>query len=268
MIITHSESEKKRMKFYVANVAGDGHCFYRCLYRIAVSNSDVAFKLSLLPSRKLSEGSRSISIEEEDTHVWKVRSKIASAFIPESYPSADNSDFELASNIVRNALETVEDNTEMGEAEKNGIIRETFPALYRTRHVTDFEERMDALYHVIAHTDTYASEIELSIARHMLSCENVRLFVVSQDSTKPAEENHESWIQTFKSIYRLMVAEKDREVNNDDENKHDPRMCILINADNVHYNVFKFQGSYVFSWESFYACISRYLSDDSDDSED
>jgi len=34
-------------------------------------------------------------------------------------------------------------------------------------------------------------------------------------------------------------------------------MAILINVDNIHYNIFKFCGSYVFSWVVFY----NYMSD-------
>ena len=188
----------------------------------------------------------------EDDGVGLIHMKIASAFLEDEYPKFEDIDYMIASRIFDNALvlyrETQQSFLDLGQIYP--VLQE---CIRRCQYFENKEEdEIGHAYNVIAHSNTYASHIEVEIACHLLSNLNIRLFVISQNTNKTQAVTTKNWMRDFRAFYEIL--------NKSDENK-DIKMAILINVDDIHYNIFKFCGSYVFSWVVFY----NYMSDSDSD---
>lgn len=134
------------MSFSVLNVRGDGHCFYRCVWRLAVAEPSVADDLCL----------EADDLADEDAGVREIRDTIA------SYLGS------WGEGRVRGLLE-------LHRADPS--LAEFYPVLAHAGRCTGADEAFRAIVRAVRETRTYASELELSVLRDAL--DDVRVLVLS-----------------------------------------------------------------------------------------
>jgi len=249
------------MKFYIKRVKGDGHCFYRCLYHMSCSDPNVA---DVLLEKNKNKDRHMILEDDGEQFIQLIRMKIASAFLEDEDPTFEDKDYMIASRMFQNALFLYKE-----MEQKRSDLAQTYPLLdeciKRCEHsndlnnLDDLEEIMDYAYDVIAHSNTYASHIELEVTRHLLLDSKILVFVVSQNTNQTQKETSNKWLRDFIGIHKYLESSN---------NQEDVKMSILINVDNIHYNIFKVDGSYVFSWLAFHNCIADFLDSYSDSESD
>lgn len=192
------------MKFYIKRVKGDGHCFYRCLYRMSCTDPNVA-------NIFLGKNKENTMVLEDDG-VGLIHMKIASAFLEDEYPKFEDIDYMIASRIFDNALvlyrETQQSFSDLGQIYP--VLQE---CIRRCQYFENKEEdEIDHAYNVIAHSNTYASHIEVEIARHLLSNLNIRLFVISQNTNKTQAVTTKNWMRYFRAFYEILNKSDEKRI--------------------------------------------------------
>lgn len=194
--------------FKIYNVSGDGSCYYRCIWRIAQQNPDVAEALYI----------EHTSPGDEDEGAEEVRTYVGLSLKHEK-PSQD---------ILRNLLAL---HKEVGD-----LILPQYPLLRHVDHDEPFKANLERIIGQIEDTKMMACELEHEIIHQRLSLVatdcfvDVYLIVLTQESTEKTDDMVDKWF----SQLQVIVGK----ITND-------RVAILINVDNIHYKYAKFMGKSV-----------------------
>jgi hypothetical protein len=244
----------------IVDVQGDGHCFYRCLYRIVRGNPDLR-RVFLTPVSHFCQQYH----ETEDEAVGYIRESVASSFWPETDVCHSNEDFELASSIVQNLV-----HLKLNERAED--IDDMLPLLQSISRDMDVEDIMEAMFYTVKDTATFASAVEIDIVKAKLERQHVHLAVISFDSQEPMSKHIEKWLSDLASIMRAIRGRRVTHGSALDQTVACGRMAVLVNYDNVHYKVMRFRGKYLFDFTDFFnyvqSCIESYHTDGSDSSVD
>ncbi len=223
------------MALRVVNVRGDGHCFYRCVWRVAKECPRVAE--ALLLEEELSD---------ELEGAMEVRHFVSMSLRHGVYG---------ARTAFRNMLALLEG---VEDAELRDTLTDAYPLLSSgipgsVGGLTDAAEdlrRYDALER-IDDTALYASEFEVGILTRALAVEaDLRLIVVIDGGS--AAESADKWLRELHKMLPT-VAES--------------RVALLINVDNVHYRFARFRGKAVASHADLTAYVEAIMKEESDDAE-
>lgn len=159
------------MKFNVVNVKGDGSCFYRCLWRVASSDSCVAEDLALDED----------DLKDEDVGVREIRRAVAWSI--ENSPSI----------IAR-----LDDLSDLYFADRSLV--DVIPILEHVDKNATLVENAEAVAACVRQTNTYASQFELETVRYMV--DSTDIIVLACESFRDLESLGDKWLREIHAALR------------------------------------------------------------------
>jgi len=242
----------------LVDVKGDGHCFYRCLYRIIKGDADLRSSFHLLPPSSATTNS------SEDDCIWTIRTSIAQCFVPDNHPRASSSnigDRDLTRDIVRNLLRLKLIDRVTGLDALYPLLRvcndpsspiksqDVVSVGDRSRGDSSaieegaLTEAMALMYDMVAGEATFASQIEIEIVKNRLASKRIHLAVLSQTRHDRLGEVEEKWLTDITSFLASCAQRQGYDAGDD--------VSIILNVDNVHYKILKFHGAYRYPLSEF-----------------
>lgn len=187
--------------FKICDVKGDGHCYYRCIYRIAQKSPDAKDALYIE------------HIDDEDEAVNEIRLYVALGLKYEKQPQ----------NILQNLLDIYKEIP---------IISQDYPILKNIDSNDLFEINSKKIQDLIENTNIYTSSLEHEIISERLSSQNysnayvdIKIIILTQNHNEKIVDLADKWLRQLQPILKT--------INN-------TQVVILVNEDNIHYKYTKF----------------------------
>lgn len=206
----------------IEDVQGDGNCFYRCLFRIVSTRPELAKAFGL---------NWPISVSE-DQAIPNLRASIAYAFLSDEDPEYGDPEYKIVESSVKTLL-----HLKFHERVK-GL--ETYYPLLAYCKSENVDECIDTMYDQVKYNQNiFASSLEVEVVRERLKVHNVSLIILNDDvGDQNLDARRRCWAYDIRKILRTNCIKRS--------------IAVLINQDNIHYKVVKFESSYLVDRD---ACI-------------
>jgi vacuolar-type H+-ATPase subunit F/Vma7/uncharacterized protein (UPF0335 family) len=164
------------MTFRTYDVKGDGHCYYRCLYRIAQKSIDVKNALCIK------------NIEDEDIAVNQIRQYISISLKYE----------EKTQNILQNLINIYKDVPK---------ISKNYPILKKININDLFQNNSNKVQYLIENTNIYASSFEIEIISEKLSQESsdIKIIILTQNYNEKIIDLSDKWLRQLQPILKTIT---------------------------------------------------------------
>lgn len=215
-------------KFTIFDVKGDGHCYYRCIYNIAKSESEIAEALYIN------------NINNEETAIQEIREYIALSLKCEK----------PTQNILNNLIELYKEIDD---------IRRYYPLLKKINKDDDFDTNCKKVIDIIENTNMMASSFEHEIIASRLKTPSydafidLQLIILTKDSSENLSDLSDKWLRQLNVILPTITCS---------------RIAILINEDNIHYKYMKYLGHIIISRTELQTYINTKMSEESSSDSD
>lgn len=251
----------------VVNVLGDGHSFYRCLYRI-VADDDVLRILFLLGKRETinrkSKGYSEWRKQDEERSVWCLRTSVASAFA-----AARNLNHHEEGLTVSEKSEELEDRNSMRKLVSELLdlklvqnvdgLDDLYPYLSLV-HSLNTDEALGKMYTIVRSTTTRATGIDIGVALRRLSKFGIKLMLISLLPRRQQHGTPSLLLLLSHEIARVLSVSR---TENDDnktmkrgtEQQHNIAILVKFGVSNSRFSIVRFRGAYVYPVKD----IARYL---------
>lgn len=211
--------------FRIVNVLGDGSCFYRCVWRVARSSDAAAHALLLVPS----------DLDNEEQGVREIRRQVAWLIENDSRETRDTIDSLLA--LAGDGPDACE------------CVTDLYPLLDAVDPQATYQDNIEGMANLVRKHETYASEIEVGIVQRELVDAGIALVVISCESFSDPESLGDKWLRELHKLLPSITC---------------PKLCTLINEDNVHYRLGKFGKEAVTDTEALRAYVDARMLSESD----
>lgn len=224
--ISYYDNKIKMSSLRICDVKRDGHCYYRCIYRIAQQSQDVkdAFYIK--------------HIDDEDEAVNKIRLYVSLGLKYEKQ----------SQNILQNLLDIYKEIS---------IISQDYPILKKIDRNDLFENNSKKVQDLIENTNIYASSLEHEIISERLSSQNssdayvdIKIIILTRNYNEKIIDLSDKWLRQLQPILKT--------INN-------TRLSILINEDNIHYKYAKFDNNIIIDKKKIQAHIEKLIEESYND---
>lgn len=218
------------IRFKVYNVQGDGHCMYRCIWKIAKSDEEM-FDIFCLDDS-----------DNELQGALKIRSFVAMSI------RFDKRSQDILANLICLYKDVPE-------------ILQNYPILQNVDLDADLMTNFENVAKMIQNTHVYASSLELDIIRNRFTSLlaypfiDIDILVVSHVSKSASAKNDKAdladkWLRELHQMLKFVTSS---------------RVAVLVNEDNFHYRFAKIGNHPIIDKDYFRDYLSSLMESDSED---
>lgn len=178
-MLVHFNDNNLKMTFRICDVKGDGHCYYRCLYKIAQNSIDVKNALCIK------------NIEDEDIAINEIRQYVSISLKYE----------EKTQNILQNLINIYKDVPK---------ISKNYPILKKININDLFENNSNKVQYLIENTNIYASSFENEIISEKLSeaSSDIKIIILTKNYNETINDIADKWLKQLQPILKTITNQR------------------------------------------------------------
>lgn len=205
MVVRTRRGSLGNVDYVLRDVAGDGHCYYRAVYRLIGAQPTARAALGIAEDAT------------EDDAVVDLRKTVARVLLAGDVVPEANAAIDTLCELAAVSDEIAEELVEM------------YPFLTEdVRTASRSSKRYRLVANKIAKTPLYASALEHHVFQTLLGPANVSLLVLSAPTLGVSGKRRDIWKKDLRTLLRNTTTR---------------RVAVLLNVANVHYQYFSFKGS-------------------------